>query len=364
MISVRELLYKIVENDIIMEEYFEIGMRSMGIYLLTVATNSVEVENITQQAANSDSFWNATNILVNVLIAIISAMIAWRVAKVNTNAKTLSYRVSMYPILDYKFQSKNGGVPLKEIKIMYNGAVLPNPCLVFLEITNTGNKGIENPPILISNNEEIEMIPLEIENVPKGFIWKIESENEYSCKISASLINSKQKLRASFFMSENPKNPLEFSCAMCDLSYHEVTGSIEKTKKTKSDFKVPYGAALGGIALLLIFLMQTELAYNLKMIFSRNFGVVDFGFDIYIIAIPIFAAILSWAIPRRFNALLMEHRLIGSGIAAIFFCTASILLYMILQNIFFSSFRIQIIIAVITIVLYSSVIHVIHIMKK
>ena len=135
-----------------------------------------------------DSFWNATNIVVNVLIAIVSAMIAWKVAKVNTNAKTLSYRVSMYPILDYKFQSKNGGVPLKEIKIMYNGAVLPNPCLVLLEITNTGNKGIENPPILISNNEEIEMIPLEIENVPKGFIWKIESENEYSCKISASIL--------------------------------------------------------------------------------------------------------------------------------------------------------------------------------
>ena len=32
------------------------------------------------------------------------------------------------------------------------------------------------------------MIPLEIENVPKGFIWKIESENEYSCKISASIL--------------------------------------------------------------------------------------------------------------------------------------------------------------------------------
>lgn len=335
----------------------------MGIYLLSIATNSVGGENVTQQVANLDSFWNATNIVVNVLIAIVSAMIAWKVAKVNTNAKTLSYRVSMYPILDYKFQSKNGGVPLKEIKIMYNGAVLPNPCLVLLEITNTGNKGIENPPILISNNEEIEMIPLEIENVPKGFIWKIESENEYSCKISASLINSKQKLRASFFMSENPRNPLEFSCAMCDLSCHEVTGSIEKTKKTKSDFKVPYGAALGGLTLLLIFLMQTESVYNLKIFFSRNFGVVHFGFDIYIIAIPIFAVILSWVIPRRFNELIMRHRLTGSGIAGIFFCTASILLYMILQNIFFSG-SIQMIIAVITIVLYSSVIHIIHIVKK
>lgn len=334
----------------------------MDIYLLSAVTNVAK--SVPQEVTNTETFWNATNILANILVAVITAVVAWKVAKVNTNAKSLSYSLKIYPILDYKFRSENSNAPLKEIMITYDGAILENPCLVIVEVINSGNKGIENPPILISNNENIEMIPLEVDEVPKGYSWKIETETPSSCKISASLINPKQKLRASFFMSSNPKEELEFSCAMCDLQCHEISGTVEKDKKEKSAFKIPYGAVLGGITVFLILLLQTEMIIDIKSIISNAFEVPSICFDIYVISIPILALILSVLVPRKINILILKHHLLFGLIAMSLFVIASIFLYMILRNILFSDFFKQMIIGAISAFLYSCSIHIFHLYKN
>ena len=334
-------------------------MNYLPFFIATVSS----VDSHTEQIITSEPFWNATNVLAMILTAVLSAIVSWKIAKANTNVKNLSYSIRRYPILDCKFQSENARVPLKEIRIMYGDTILPNPCLVIVEIVNSGNRGIENPPILISNTENIEMIPLEVEDVPNGYFWKIESEDSYSCKISASLLNPKQKLRASFFMNKTPKKPLDFSCAMCDLQCHEVSGNIDKPKRENASFKIPYGAALASIAVLLTLLLQTDSLIRIKKLFSHEFGVYYDVFDFYILATPILALILSYLVPRKLNEILVSNRsvsrvlLIGNIILAI------VLLYLILNDIL-KGYNLQLTIGVITIILFSVSIHIIHLLRK
>lgn len=332
-------------------------------YLPFLIATVSSVESSTDQIITSEPFWNATNVLAMILTAVLSAIVSWKIAKANTNVKNLSYSIKRYPILDYKFQSENARVPLKEIKIMYGDTILPNPCLVIVEIVNSGNRGIENPPILISNTENIEMIPLEVEDVPKGYFWKIETEDPYSCRISVSLINPKQKLRASFFMNKTPKKPLDFSCAMCDLQCHEVSGNIDKPKRENASFKIPYGAALGGMVVLLTLMLQTEILMRIKDFLFSEFHVYSTNFDIYILAIPILAWILSYVVPRKFNEILISHRSISRALSIGNISLAIVLLYLILNNVL-RGYDLQLTIGVITIILFSVSIHIIHLLKK
>lgn len=331
--------------------------------LLVVASVAETAETAVNQTTGADSFWSATNILVTVLVGMITAIVTWKAAKANVNEKSLSYSLKIYPILNNRFQT-NGNASWRNIKITYNNVTLANPCLVSLEIINTGNKGIENPPILISNKEQIEMIPLEVEDVPNGYIWKIESEGNDSCKVSASLINPKQKLRASFFMSHNPQEELDFSCAMCDLQCHEINANIETKEKSISNIKIPYSAVLGGIAVFLLLLLQLENMISIRNFFSHNFRVEPIFFDIYILSIPIVSLLFSYFMPKRINLLIIRHHLISGVVAIILFLMASIFLYMILNNIWIVSYRIQMVIAFFTVLLYSTSIHICYYVKK
>lgn len=310
---------------------------------------------------------NEMSVLISVITTIISVIVTWKAAKLNTNIKSLSYSIKKYPILDSRFRSNDVRAPLNEIRIMYGERILQNPCLVVVEITNSGNNGIENPPIIIGNTENIEMIPLGVENVPNGYHWEIETEGSYSCKIYISLLNPKEKLKASFFMNKTPKNPLSFSCAMCNLQCHEISGNIEKHGNKTSIYQIPYRLKIGIIITLLIILLQMDSIMNLKDFFESRFHVSRFGFDIYVITIPVLALLLS-CLPRKFDKLLaihlMSHRFLSIALVIGIIILASGLLYLILNNILIKDYQLQLTIAAITIVLYSIVIHVIHLLNS
>lgn len=53
----------------------------------------------TEQMVTSEPFWNATNVLAMILTAVLSAIVSWKIAKVNTNVKNLSYSIKRYPII-------------------------------------------------------------------------------------------------------------------------------------------------------------------------------------------------------------------------------------------------------------------------
>lgn len=321
------------------------------------------VESTAEQTATTGSFWNAANMLVTILVGFITAVITWKAAKANTNEKSLSYSLKIYPILNNKFQLKDNP-SLRDIKIIYNDVILTNPCLVLIEIINTGNKGIENLSAFISDNEEIEMIPLEVEEVPRGYIWKIESESLDTCKISASLLNPKQKLQVSFFMSHNPQKPLQFSCAMCDLQCHEISGNIDEKEVKKSTIKVQYSIALGICSVLLLLVFQTGIMSFISNFLAKRYYCIPEFFEIYIISIPLVAWMLCYIVPGKVNALIKKNGMKSRMVAVILIFVSTFLLYLILNNIWILDVNAQIITAIITIILYACVIHLWHHAKK
>lgn len=115
----------------------------MNIHLLS-ATESV-AETVTNQPTITASFWSATNIVVTILVGLITAVVTWKAARANANERSLSYSLKIYPILNSKFPAKEHA-SWQNIRITYNNVVLTNPCLVSLEIINTGNKGIRILP--------------------------------------------------------------------------------------------------------------------------------------------------------------------------------------------------------------------------
>lgn len=317
---------------------------------------TIAAEETVNQTATSNTFWNATDIIVTIIGCIITAIVTWKAAKANANKKALSYSLKIYPILNKKLQQQDS-TSLNDIIITYNNVVLKNPCLVSVEIINTGNKGIENPPILISNREQIEIIPLEIEEVPKGYTWKIESETSESCKISVSLINPKQKLRASFFMSHNPKEPLDFSCAMCDVQCHDISGNIDKKEKGLIKTKISYSVVLGGISIFLLLLLQSSVMIDVKQFFSDEFGVIPVFFDLYVVAIPLVALFFFYSMPKQVNELVVKRRATFIIVAFILFTISTFSLFLILNNILIENPESQVLVAILSVLLYSSTIH-------
>ena len=326
------------------------------------ATISV-AESTAEQTVTTGSLWNAANILVTILVGFITAVITWKAAKANTNERSLSYSLKIYPILNNKFQSKDNH-SLRNIKIIYNDVVLTNPCLVLIEIINTGNKGIENLSAFISNNEGIEMIPLEVEEIPKGYDWKIESESLDTCKIFASLLNPKQKLQVSFFMSCNPQKPLQFSCAMCDLQCHEISGNINEKEVKKSTIKVQYSTALCICFVLLLLVFQTGIMNFISIFLAERYYFIPEFFEIYIISIPLVALMLCYTVPGKVNAFIMKNGMKSGLVAILLIFISTFLLYLILNNIWICGNNAQIITAITTVILYACAIHLWHHAKK
>jgi len=98
--------------------------------------------------------------------------------------------------------------------------------LVFLEvdIINSGNVALLNPPIKIESKDTTYIIPAYLEDVPDGydFHWNIEREDGETCLIKADHINPGQIVKARFLMDKMPPECPMFICAMPDLKIKRI----------------------------------------------------------------------------------------------------------------------------------------------
>lgn len=79
---------------------------------------------------------------------------------------------------------------------------MSNPCLLALEIVNIGNEAINEPPIKIHTDEDIEIIPGYFEDIPAEYedLWGFDKTNPNSCNIMLKHINPKQIVKTRFFL--------------------------------------------------------------------------------------------------------------------------------------------------------------------
>ena len=112
----------------------------------------------------------------------------------------ISYNIQVFPILSNSV-TQNTDINLDDLKIQYKDKELLNPCLLALEIVNIGNEAINEPPIKIRNDEDIEIIPGYFEDIPAGYenLWSFDKTSPHSCNILLKHINPKQVVKTRFF---------------------------------------------------------------------------------------------------------------------------------------------------------------------
>lgn len=168
---------------------------------------------------NTSDYIAITSIIVGGILTIISWFVSSYITKKNMNRKEIAYEMKMYPIISKKFLDKSN-----KLEVYFEDEILPEPTLLSVDIINTGNMAIEEPPIEISAVGATYMIPGYIEDIPDGYedLWTLERADAEECRIILKHINPGQVVKARFFLDELPKDLPKFKCPMKDLAIKRV----------------------------------------------------------------------------------------------------------------------------------------------
>ena len=215
-------------------------MNLMTLCLNILATsNSTATEMATSVAENTnipqDNLIGIGGIIATIVVGIITCLVTWKLTMKTIKQLKLAYSVQLFPILSNSF-TKNKELTLTDLQIKYKNKLLQNPCLLTLDIINAGNVAINNPPIKIKSNENIEIIPGYFEDVPYGYeeLWTIQKNDPNSCTLVLAHINPKQTVRVRFFLDNFPTEKLIFECPMENIQLQEITNSIDSKSKNST----------------------------------------------------------------------------------------------------------------------------------
>jgi len=164
--------------------------------------------------------WIALGGLVATIAGVI---ITWILAKAALTKRELAYRIRMEPILRSRLPNSASA----DLHIYYRLEELPEPVLLSVDVTNTGNTAIENPPIEVMARGATYVIPGYFESCPPGYesLWSIDRTDAESCGIRLAHINPGQTARARMLMDEMPPELPELICPMAGLAirkYNQV----------------------------------------------------------------------------------------------------------------------------------------------
>ncbi len=159
-------------------------------------------------------------IIATLVVGILSCLITWLVAKKGITKKKLTYEVTVSPIL-----SNNVG-NVNKLKIYYGDDLLSEPHMLTVNIKNTGNCAILNPPIRILVNETDNIIPGYIEDIPFGYekLWNVNRKDNQGT-IELIHINKGQTVKARFYLDKAPKEEPKFVCPMEDVEIKKILNS-------------------------------------------------------------------------------------------------------------------------------------------
>lgn len=197
----------------------------LTIHSIVQATNSAQ--EITSKIQLNDIIGIA-GIIVTLLLGIPSIIVTWKSAMISRKQLKLSYNMQVFPILSNYVIKNNTEIHLEGLKIQYKDKELSNPCLLALEITNIGNEAIKNPPIKIQTDEDIEIIPGYLEDIPSGYdeLWRFKNNEPYACDLQLEYLNPKQTVKSRFFLDNLPKKKISFECPMPNIQIQEVSYPI------------------------------------------------------------------------------------------------------------------------------------------
>ena len=171
--------------------------------LLTAQQAATQAASAAQEAttqAPSNDIIGIGGIIATLLVGIVTCLVTWKLTMKSIKQLKISYNIQVFPILSNSV-TQNTDINLDDLKIQYKDKELLNPCLLALEIVNIGNEAINEPPIKIRNDEDIEIIPGYFEDIPAGYenLWSFDKTSPHPCNILLKHINPKQVVKTRFF---------------------------------------------------------------------------------------------------------------------------------------------------------------------
>lgn len=172
-----------------------------------------------------ENYIGIMNLIVTALIGVISWFVSAYLTKKTIQKKQISYEIKMFPIISKNYLSKTS-----ELSVSYKNEILPEPTLLAVDIINSGNSSIENPPIVVEATGATYVRPGYIEDFPPGYdkIWELERLDAESCEIKIGHINPGQVVKARFFLDEMPDELPMFKCPMKDLVVRQVNTELKE----------------------------------------------------------------------------------------------------------------------------------------
>lgn len=261
------------------------------------------------QIPSADNIIGIGGIIATVVVGILTCLVTWKMTMKSIKQKRLSYNIQLYPILSNSI-AKKGDAKFEDLNITYKGRKLQNPCLLTVEIINTGNEAIKSPPIRISNDEGIEIVPGYFEDVPDGYegLWKLSKTDQSSCEIILDHINPKQIVKARFFLADFPVKEIKFICPMPNVQTQEVAYSDEHKKAIKSVSYSKANLVLIAITVLLFISIDRWGYYFTELAWRTYTYMAMAGTVLFVMSVPLLAIILNaYGIPK-IDLYLRNHR--------------------------------------------------------
>lgn len=146
---------------------------------------------------------NTANIVVTLVVGVVTAVITYIVAKMNTPKKVLGWDMEISTLASDLIALKGD----KKLEISFDGELLVNPYLMMVELHNLGNIDIENIEVFIKNKTNASyVIPGFIYDIPDGYedYWELVREDAEECKIKIKLLKKGVGLKAAFLLDDHP----------------------------------------------------------------------------------------------------------------------------------------------------------------
>lgn len=182
-------------------------------------------------------------VVVTLLVGVVSWFVSAALARRAMSRKELQFRLRMTPLLDNsKFRETD------QIMMSYKDDIIDELVLLELDIINSGNIALENPPIKIEAPDATYIIPAYNDDIPAGYDqhWNFEREDGETCLIKVSHINPGQVIKARFLMDQLPSSEPVFTCPMANVKVTR-TSSIELSPVASKLIEIMYPALSSAI---------------------------------------------------------------------------------------------------------------------
>lgn len=327
----------------------------MNFILLTAEQTTGIVQETATQVHNN--IIGIGGIIATILAGVVTCLVTWKLTMKSMKQLKISYNIQIFPILSNSV-TKNTELNLEDLKIQYKDKVLSNPCLLTLEIVNIGNEAINDPPIKIRTEENIEINPGYFEDVPSGYeeLWSFSKTDPNSCNIQLKHINPKQIVKTRFFLDNLPQKKIVFECPMQNVQTQEVAyNNINVNNKMTIPFKSNIILIL--ITALLFVSIPQWSYYVSEFIWSTGIHLFTDEVVIFIMSLLLLAIIMNvYGIPVV-DKYIQSHPKRANFIKLMIIIISAILLVLIVGDYIIIRRIPQIITAIIIIILLSLFIH-------